>query len=128
MINSEINDQQAMLDANLSFPNVDRKKTPILKGTQKQWMVGLDYAMEEHAWLAVNVGQIMVSNKYSLALGGAALGTYKVGEDGNYSYTESKDKSMNMPAYYYVEADANPATFTHEFTQMIFEASINVEF
>ncbi|WP_295681452.1 hypothetical protein [uncultured Fibrobacter sp.] len=128
MINSEINDQQAKLDANLSFPNVDRKKTPILKGTQKQWMVGLDYAMEEHAWLAVNVGQIMVSNKYSLALGGAALGTYKVGEDGNYSYTESKDKSMNMPAYYYVEADANPATFTHEFTQMIFEASINVEF
>ena len=35
---------------------------------------------------------------------------------------------MNLPEYYYAEASAVPAKFTHEFTQMLFEASINVEF
>jgi hypothetical protein len=127
MITSEINDQQALLDAGLTFPDVKRKKNPILKGTQRQWMAGLDYAMEEHAWLSVNVGQIFVSNEYNIAMGGAP-GTYEVKENGIYSYTESKDKSMNLPAYYYADANAIPATYTHEFTQMIFEASINVEF
>ena len=123
---SEINDQQAELDAKLTYPNVNRKKNPIMKGTQRQWMVGLDYAMEEHAWLSVNVGQVSVSNEYSLTLG-AAPGTYKV--DGEiYSYKEPKDLSMNLPAYYYAPEGAVPAKFTHEFTQMLFEASINVEF
>jgi hypothetical protein len=130
MITSEINDQQALLDAGLTYPGVNRKKNPILKGTQKQWMVGLDYAMEEHAWLSVNVGQVMVSNEYSLTMGGAP-GTYtsekKNGNTYN-TYTETSDRSMNLPEYYYAEASAVPAKFTHEFTQMLFEASINVEF
>jgi hypothetical protein len=97
-----------------------------MKGDQKQWMVGLDYAMEEHAWLSVNVGQVRVKNEYNLTLGGTP-GTYKV-DDGVYSYKDSKDLSMNLPAYYFAPEDAVPAKFTHEFTQMIFEASINVEF
>jgi len=126
MITSEINDQQAQMDAGLTYPNVSRKKNPIMKGNQKQWMVGLDYAMEEHAWLSVNVGQVRVKNEYNLTLGGTP-GTYKV-DDGVYSYKDSKDLSMNLPAYYYVEESATPTKFEHEFTQMIFEASINVEF
>ena len=126
MITSEINDQQAQMDAGLAYPNVSRKKNPIMKGDQKQWMVGLDYAMEEHAWLSVNVGQVRVKNEYNLTLGGTP-GTYKV-DDGVYSYKDSKDLSMNLPAYYFAPEDAVPAKFTHEFTQMIFEASINVEF
>jgi|P827metagenome_2_1110787.scaffolds.fasta_scaffold00069_45 hypothetical protein len=130
MITSEINDQQADLDSKLNFFGIDRKKNPILKGTQKQWMVGLDYAMEEHAWLSVNVGQIMVKNEYSLTMGGAP-GTYtsetKNGNTVN-TYTETSNPSMNLPAYYYADAAAVPAKFTHEFTQMLFEASINVEF
>ena len=126
MINSEINDQQALLDATLAFPGIDRKKTPIMKGKQMQWMVGLDYAMEEHAWLSVNVGQVSVSNEYNLALG-ATPGTYKKNADGGFSYSDAKE-SMNLPMYYYADADAVPAKFTHEFTQMLFEASINVEF
>ena len=126
MITSEINDQQAQMDADLAYPNVNRKKNPIMKGDQKQWMVGLDYAMEEHAWLSVNVGQVRVKNDYSLTMGGTP-GTYKV-DDGVYSYKDSKDLSMNLPAYYFAPEDAVPAKFTHEFTQMLFEASINVEF
>ena len=126
MITSEINDQQAQMDAGLTYPNVNRKKNPIMKGDQKQWMVGLDYAMEEHAWLSVNVGQVRVKNEYNLTLGGTP-GTYKV-DDGVYSYKDSKDLSMNLPAYYFAPEDAVPAKFTHEFTQMLFEASINVEF
>ncbi|MBO7412371.1 MAG: hypothetical protein J6U20_01735 [Fibrobacter sp.] len=130
MIQSEINDNQAALDATLTYPNVKKKKNPILKGSQKQWMVGLDYAMEEHAWLSVNVGQIMVKNDYSLTMGGAP-GTYtsEVKNGNTYNtYTESKDQSMNLPAYYYAEANAASSKFTHEFTQTLFEASINVEF
>lgn len=126
MINSEVNDKQAMLDAVVAFPGIDKKKTPIMKGKQMQWMVGLDYAMEEHAWLSVNVGQVSVSNEYNLALG-AAPGTYKKNADGGYSYSDAKE-TMNLPMYYYADADAVPEKFTHEFTQMIFEASINVEF
>lgn len=126
MINSEINDQQADLDALLAFPGIDRKKTPIMKGQQMQWMVGLDYAMEEHAWLSINVGQVSVSNEYNLTLG-ATPGTYKIGADGKYSYSDTKG-TMNLPMYYYAEADTDPKRYTHEFTQMIFEASINVEF
>ena len=127
MINSEINDNQASLDAQKSFYGIKDKMNPIMKGSQKQWMVGLDYAMEENAWLSINVGQIMVKNDYSLTMGGAP-GTYTKVTEKVYSYTESTDRSLNLPAYYYAEADAVPAKFTHEFTQMIFEASINVEF
>ena len=34
----------------------------------------------------------------------------------------------NMPDYYTIENVGAPSTFTHKFSQMIFEASINVEF
>lgn len=134
MINTEINDLQAVLDANLTFDG-ETFKTPIMNGTQMQWMVGLDYLMEEHAWLAINFGMLNVKNEYNTALGGKA-GTYteKAVERENgttyISRTYKGGTSMNLPDYYYVDA-ANPGavtTFTHEFSQMIIQASINVEF
>lgn len=130
MINSEINDNQAMLDASSIIEvKSERLRNPILKGKQMQWMVGLDYSMEDNAWLSVNVGQVSVSNEYSLTMGGLP-GTYTVTDPVTqaYSYTESSKESMNLPYYYYADEAQVPATFKHEFTQMIFEASINVEF
>lgn len=130
MINSEINDNQALLDASAIIePKSEKLRNPILKGQQMQWMVGLDYSMEDNAWLSINVGQVSVSNEYSLTMGGQP-GTYTVTDPATqaYTYKESEKQSMNLPYYYYAGEGQVPATFKHEFTQMIFEASINVEF
>ena len=85
---------------------------PLMKSKQTHWMVGFDYTVAENAWLSINYGMINVSNDYNIAnLAGAG---------------------RNMPDYYTApEADPNalPATtYTHKFSQSIFEASINVEF
>ncbi len=85
---------------------------PLMKSKQTHWMVGFDYTVAENAWLSINYGMINVSNDYNIAnLAGAG---------------------RNMPDYYTApEADPNalPATtYKHEFSQSIFEASINVEF
>lgn len=132
MITTEINDFEANLEQTVAFG--DLVKTPIMKGTQMQWMVGLDYFMEEHAWLAINFGIVNVKNEYNTALGGQA-GTYteKVveRENGGASYTSRTYKagnSMNLPDYYYTAAGVPVASFTHEFSQTILQASINVEF
>ena len=92
-------------------PDVGRD-VPLLKSKQTHWMVGFDYTVAENAWLSINYGMINVSNDYNIAnLAGAG---------------------RNMPDYYTApEADPNalPATtYTHKFSQSIFEASINVEF
>lgn len=133
MITTQINDFQAMDDAALTF-DMETFKTPIMKGTQMQWMLGLDYFMEEHAWLSLNVGMLNVKNEYRTDLGGKA-GTYteRVVErdDGGLPYTSRSYKagnSMNLPDYYYAPEAAPAASFTHEFSQMILQASINVEF
>ena len=85
---------------------------PLMKSKQTHWMVGFDYTVAENAWLSINYGMINVSNDYNIAnLAGAG---------------------RNMPDYYTApEAGPNalPATtYKHEFSQSIFEASINVEF
>lgn len=85
--------------------------SPVVKGKQMQWMVGLDYTIEKNAWLSLNFGMISVENTYNTAIGDA-------------------DKSVNLPAYASNEkvGGAWGAEFTSKFSQTIVEASINVEF
>ena len=85
---------------------------PFLKSQQTHWMVGFDYVVGDNAWLAINYGMINVKNDYNTAV---------VGES-----------ARNLPDYY-VAPEAAPGTlpattYTHKFSQSIFEASINVEF
>ena len=92
-----------------SFVGAD---VPLLKSQQTHWMVGFDYVVGDNAWLAINYGMINVKNDYNTAA---------VGET-----------SRNLPDYYEapeVAPGSLPATtYTHKFSQSIFEASINVEF
>ena len=104
MINSDYGTRPANSDVGYDVP--------LMKSKQTHWMVGFDYTVAENAWLSINYGMINVSNDYNIAnLAGAG---------------------RNMPDYYTApEADPNalPATtYKHEFSQSIFEASINVEF
>jgi hypothetical protein len=85
---------------------------PLMKGKQMQWMVGLDYNIETHAWLAVNFGMMNVENDYNTAAVVAA---------------GSADGAVNLPDYYDVTKDQT-MTYKHKFSQMILEASLNVEF
>ncbi|SIO41526.1 hypothetical protein SAMN05720758_2801 [Fibrobacter sp. UWB11] len=82
---------------------------PVTKSNQKHWMVGFDYLVGENAWLAINYGMIMVQNDYNTA----ALG----------------ESIRNLPDYFSAKSgDGATGTYTHKFSQSIFEASINVEF
>ena len=85
---------------------------PLMKGKQMQWMVGLDYNIASNAWLAINFGMINVENEYNTE---------------NLVAAGSSEGAVNMPDYYDVTKDESK-TFKHEFSQMILEASINVEF
>ena len=84
---------------------------PMVKGTQMQWMVGLDYTLEKNAWLSLNFGMVTVENTYNTGIG-------------------SPDDATNLPVYAgNVKTDAGwPSEFTSKFSQTIVEASINVEF
>ena len=105
--------QMINTDYGVTAPNPDvGYDAPLMKSKQMQWMIGFDYTVAENAWLAINFGMVKVSNDYNIA--------------------NLADKARNMPDYYTAEPvapGALPATvFTHEFSQSIFEASINVEF
>jgi len=110
MVTMELNDlQQKQSMANYA---VIASTAPLVKGTQMQWMVGLDYTLEKNAWLSLNFGMVNVENTYNTGLGTA-------------------DGAVNLPVYAENakgEGDAWPAEFTSEFSQTIVEASINVEF
>ena len=82
---------------------------PLLKSKQTHWMVGFDYTVAENAWLSINYGMINVSNDYN-TVGLGAL-------------------TRNLPDYFSAtNGDGASGTYTHKFSQSIFEASINVEF
>ena len=85
---------------------------PFMKSQQTHWMIGFDYVVADNAWLAINYGMINVKNDYNIA--------------------EAGEVNRNLPDYYEAPVAAPgtlPATtFTHKFSQSIFEASINVEF
>jgi len=110
MINTEFNDYAAEIS---KVSNV-----PLMKGKQMQWMVGFDYNIAKHAWLAINYGMVSVSNEYNttaaIAPGGASA-----------DYSEAMQ--TNLPDYI-LETDGLDGTYKHEFTQSILEASLNVEF
>ena len=100
---------------NTEYDNVSNVYTavaPLLKGKQMQWMVGLDYNIASNAWLAVNFGMINVENEYNTLL---------VAAEG------SAEGVVNLPDYYDATKDET-GNFKHEFSQMILEASLNVEF
>ena len=109
MITMELNDLQQERSA-LEYAGI-AMTAPMVKGTQMQWMVGLDYTLDKNAWLSLNFGMVTVENTYNTGLGTA-------------------DGAVNLPVYAEnVKVDgAWPAEFTSKFSQTIVEASINVEF
>ena len=84
---------------------------PLLKSKQMQWMAGFDYVVAENAWLAINFGMVNVSNDYSIP-------------------ATFEGSARNLPDYFNKEkkGDGASGVYKHEFSQSIFEASINVEF
>ena len=103
MINTEFSDFAQAQSGQLA---------PLMKGNQMQWMVGLDYNIAPHAWLAINYGMISVANEYNTS---------------NVVAAGSAENAITLPNYYDVNKDAG-GTFKHEFSQSILEASLNVEF
>ena len=91
-----------------------------------QWMVGLDYTLAPHAWLAINYGQATVKNTYSVTgLNGSLLG-------GEYSASDNSfapATETNLPDYVAIEnRESTASQVEHEFTRSILQATINVEF
>ena len=89
-------------------------ETPLVKGDQMQWMVGLDYTIAKGVFLALNFGIINVENTYN---------------------TSSGTLGANMPNYVDIstfDAEGNVtgtvAEFKHQFSQTVVEALLNVEF
>ncbi len=89
---------------------------PMRNSKQMQWMVGLDYSLADNAWLSLNFGMITVKNEYNAAS--------LIDADGNVS-SEKLEAAYNLPSYANIDASGK---CTHEFSQTVIEASINVEF
>ena len=109
MITMEMNELEQ--DKNFKSYGGIAVTAPMVKGTQMQWMVGLDYTLDKNAWLSLNFGMVTVENTYNTGMG-------------------VPDDAVNLPVYAEnVKTDAGwPKEFTSEFSQTIVEASINVEF
>lgn len=106
-INTDYNDYEGQLRG---------LSTPLLSSKQMQWMIGLDYSLADNAWLSLNFGIVSVKNEYNTS----AL----LGADGTVS-SEALEAATNLPSYATVDASGK---YTHEFSQTVVEASINVEF
>lgn len=110
------------------------KPAPLMKGEQMQWMVGFDYNIAPTAWLAINVGTINVKNEYNLsnvyniAYNTALLANPEATEEAATAARAEVSglKADNLPDYY-TNPEGN-VSYTHEFSQFIIEASLNVEF
>ena len=107
MVKMELNDYQQKQDL-AEFAGI-ASITPMVEGTQMQWMVGLDYTLDKNAWLSLNFGMVTVENTYNLQVGDAGT-------------------AVNLPAYAQNYDGTWPEKFTSKFSQTIVEASINVEF
>jgi len=108
MIRTDINSDMANYEQTMTT-GLNVAVAPIMKGKQIQWMVGLDYTLAPHAWLSMNYGQISVENRYRTK--GLTLG------------------ETNVPDYIAALPDNDGASkITHEFTQSIIDARINIEF
>lgn len=106
-IKTDYNDYEGMLRG---------LSVPMLNSKQLQWMIGLDYSLAENTWLSLNFGMVSVKNEYNTAS--------LIGEDGKVS-DEKLKVAYNLPSYATIDASGK---YTHEFSQSIIEASINVEF
>ena len=125
MINAELNEAGALLQE-ASMSNLKVSVAPVMKGKQMQWMVGLDYTLAPHAWLAINYGQATVKNTYSVkGLEGSLLGgEYNVSNNSFVPATET-----NLPDYVAIEnRESTASQVEHEFTRSVLQATINVEF
>ena len=125
MINAELNESGALLQE-MSMSNLKVSVAPVMKGKQMQWMVGLDYTLAPHAWLAINYGQATVKNTYSvMGLEGTLLGgEYRASDNSFIPATEN-----NLPDYVAIEnRESTASQVEHEFTRSILQATINVEF
>jgi hypothetical protein len=111
LINMKLNDEASVVRA-VAAPGTN---VPLVKGVQKQWMVGLDYTLADNVWLALNYGMIFVDNSYNVT----GIGSDTFSNANNAAYT-------NLPDY--AELTAGMTTYKHSFSESILEASINVEF
>lgn len=110
LVNMELNE---VASATKSSPVVGYD-VPLIKGNQMQWMAGLDYTIAKGVFFALNFGMITVENTYNTA--GGTVGA-------------------NMPNYAdlsITDADGNVTgtvpEYKHEFSQMVVEAILNVDF
>mgnify|MGYP003308482717 CR=1 FL=1 len=88
--------------------------TPLLKGNQMQWMVGLDYTIEKNVYLALNYGIVTVENTYNTSAGaGSNVPDYA---DVAVKDAEGKPTGEMLPE------------FKHKFSQAVVEAVLNVNF
>lgn len=125
MINAELNAAGALMQE-LAMSNLKVSVAPVMTGKQMQWMVGLDYTLAPHAWLAINYGQATVKNTYSVVgLTGTLLGgEYSASDNSFVPATET-----NLPDYVAIEnRESTASQVEHEFTRSILQATINVEF
>ncbi len=135
MINTEYDNVGA------SIPNA----VPLMKGEQMQWMAGFDYNIAPNAWLVVNVGMINVKNEYDTGRMSAVYSTTyneaiaaaedpanPTADEVSAAKKKARDAARsdipnNLPDYYDIGSEGE-LTYTHEFSQFILEASLNVEF
>jgi len=116
-IDSDLNS----VGAELAKSNVGAWKVkilPIVKSTQDQWMVGLDYTLAPHAWLSINYGVMNVENTYDV--------------EGSVEYATNPDRwrisGTNLPDYLVVSVPEDIKKLNHKFSRSMLEAAINVEF
>ena len=120
-IDAELNADGALLQQAM-MSNLNVAVAPIMKGKQIQWMVGLDYTLAPHAWLALNYGQASVSNSY--AVDGLLGGNYNAVKN-----TFVADTETNLPDYMAIASRESTAQrLRHKFVRSIVQASVNVEF
>jgi hypothetical protein len=121
-INSDLNTAGALRQKDQAEASgLKIKIVPIVKATQNQWMLGIDYTVAPHAWLSVNYGIMSVENTYNLRYDEDSL----VGDDG----AIDNSSRTNLPGYAAANGVSPGSTeLKHEFSRNILEATINVEF
>jgi len=152
MINS---DYGTYRDPNTKLVGAD---VPLLKKKQMQVMGGFDYSVAPNAWLSFNIGYVSVQNDYSVAgVADAYNAAYPAAYEAALKVVRSKNKELppedprildaaqrqarndaynqvrnaqglrNLPDYYRV-GSVGEVSYSHKFSQLILESSINVEF
>ena len=136
-----------------SLPNSTvGRDIPLMKSKQIQVMGGFDYTVAPNAWLSINVGYVKVQNDYNTKsyvdtytaectaayekAYSAELAKYKSPSEDQINFAVQKGKdavakvkvpNRNLPDYNQVSVTGE-STYSHKFSQLIFESSINVEF